>query len=357
VVNTKHKFSHRSLLKAERDARHAASVASLTYINSDCEGITRVSKGKKFVYFNGRKQVRDKFQLERIRKLAIPPSWKDVWISKSPNGHIQATGTDLRGRKQYRYHAKWNALRNETKFHKLYEFGKTLPKLRKKIRRDMKSKDLSREKVLATAIDLMDKTYIRIGNNGYEKMNGSYGLTTLKDRHVKFQNGTLAFSFTGKKGIDHAIRLKDRKLAAIIKQCRDIPGKTLFQYYDSEGKQRPIDSGMVNSYIKEATSMEFSAKDFRTWAGSLQAVEYFRENPDLEEREDKKKVVKEMIESVSDKLGNTATVCKKYYIHPQLVALCEEGKMTADLLKDDKKSGSDFTQSENILMCILKKSI
>lgn len=358
MVNTKNKPSHRALLKAERDARHAASMAALTYINSDSKGITRKKRGKNFLYFLGRKQLRDRQQLERIRKLAIPPSWKDVWICKSPNGHIQATGTDLRGRKQYRYHAKWNALRNETKFHKLYEFGKTLPKLRKKIRSDMKSKDLSRDKVLATAINLMDKTYIRIGNNGYEKMNGSYGLTTLKDKHVKFLNGALSFSFTGKKGIDHSIKLKDRKLASIIKQCRDIPGKTLFQYYDDEGKQHPIDSGMVNNYIKEITSQEFSAKDFRTWAGSLQAVEYFRENPDLAGREDKKKATVEMITAVSEKLGNTATVCKKYYIHPQLISLCEEGKVTADLLKSKRKRGTEsFTQSEDILMCILKKCI
>jgi DNA topoisomerase-1 len=357
VVNTKNKPSHRALLRAERDARHAASMASLIYINSDSEGITREKRGRKFLYYEGTKQVRDKKQLERIRRLAIPPSWKNVWICKSFNGHIQATGTDLRGRKQYRYHANWNSLRNETKFHKLYEFGKTLPKLRKKIRSDMKSKDLSREKVLATAINLMDKTYIRIGNNGYEKMNGSYGLTTLKDKHVKFLNGSVFFTFTGKKGIDHSIRLKDRKLANIIKQCRDIPGKDLFQYYDAEGRQHPIDSGMVNAYIKEATSQEFSAKDFRTWAGSLQAVEYFRENPDLAQRNDKKKATVEMISAVSEKLGNTATVCKKYYIHPQLISLCEEGKITADLLKARKKGTESFTQSEDILMCILKKCI
>jgi len=358
VVKTKNKPTHRALLKAERDARHAASMAALTYINSDSEGITREKRGKSFLYYVGRKQVRDKQQLERIRKLVIPPSWKNVWICKSPNGHIQATGTDLRDRKQYRYHNKWNALRNETKFHKLYEFGKTLPKLRKKIRSDMKSKELSRNKVLATAINLMDKTYIRIGNYGYEKMNGSYGLTTLKDKHVKFLNGSVSFSFTGKKGIDHSIKLKDRKLASIIKQCRDIPGKTLFQYYDDEGTQHPIDSGMVNSYIKEATSQEFSAKDFRTWAGSLQAVEYFRENPDLSEREDKKKATVEMINAVSEKLGNTAAVCKKYYIHPQLISLCEEGKITPDLLKSKRKRETEsFAQSEDILMCILKKCI
>jgi DNA topoisomerase I len=356
MINTKKKLSHRALLKAERDARHAASVASLTYVNGNGEGITRVPRGKKFIYKSGGKQVRDKEQLERIRKLAIPPSWKNVWICKSANGHIQATGTDLRGRKQYRYHAKWNQLRNETKFHKLYEFGKTLPKLRKKIRSDMKSKELSREKVLATAIDIMDKTYIRIGSNGYEKMNGSYGLTTLKDKHVMIKGGKIAFSFTGKKGVDHSIELKDSKLARIVKQCRDIPGKTLFQYYDADGSQKAIDSGMVNNYIKDATSLEFSAKDFRTWAGSLQAVECLRSDPNLAEREDSRKLVSDMLDCVSEKLGNTKNVCKKYYIHPLLISLCEEKKINPELLKVTTKN-STFTEGENILMGILKKSI
>ncbi|MEO5563192.1 MAG: DNA topoisomerase IB [Chitinophagaceae bacterium] len=350
------KLSHKGFLQADRDSREAASAAALSYVNGSREGVIRVSKGKKFVYMDGKKQVRDKDQLERIRKLAIPPSWKDVWICKSANGHIQATGTDLRGRKQYRYHSKWNALRNETKFHKLYEFGKTLPKLRKKIRKDMSNKELSREKVLATAINLMDKTYIRIGSNEYEKMNGSYGLTTLKDKHVVIKNEKIAFSFTGKKGIDHSIELKDKKLARIIKECRDVPGKTLFQYYDEEGNQKAIDSGMVNSYIKDSTGMEFSAKDFRTWAGSLQAIEYCRAKPNFPEQ-DSKKAVADMLETVSEKLGNTKNVCKKYYVHPQLIALCEEKKMTPALLKSGKKEENTFSTGENILMCILKKYI
>jgi DNA topoisomerase-1 len=273
-------------------------------------------------------------------------------------GHIQATGLDLKNRKQYRYHHKWNELRNETKFHRLYEFGKTLPGLRKKIKKDIAIKDLSREKVLATAINLMDKTYIRVGNNGYEKMNGSYGLTTLKDKHVDIRQDKIVFSFTGKKGIDHTIKLKDRKLASIVKQCRDIPGKTLFQYYDEQGEQKAIDSGMVNNYIRGATGVEFSAKDFRTWAGSVQAIEYFCDQDNLPKGFNGKKVAVEMLDSVSEKLGNTRSVCKKYYVHPLLISLCEENKLTPGLLKNGNKKGNNsFTKCENILMNLLKKNI
>jgi DNA topoisomerase I len=357
MIRKKRISSHAAFLKADGDPYEAASAANLIYVTDSNPGISRAGKGKKYTYLSGGKMIKDKQHLERIRKLAIPPSWKDVWICKSPNGHIQATGLDLKNRKQYRYHFKWNALRNETKFHRLYEFGKTLPQLRKKIKKDITQSCLTREKVLATAINLMDKTYIRVGNNGYEKMNGSYGLTTLKDRHVNITKDKIVFSFTGKKGIDHTILLKDRKLAGIVKQCREIPGKTLFQYYDQEGKQKAIDSGMVNSYIRESTGLEFSAKDFRTWAGSVQAVEYFRSDEKLLEQDGRKNVIA-MLDSVSLKLGNTRTVCKKYYVHPQLIALCEENKLNPDMLKTVKKNGKDtFTTGEHILMCILKKSV
>lgn len=351
-------LSHAGFLKADRDSRKAASVAALTYISGQEPGITRVSRGKQFIYYYGKKQVTDERTLERIRKLVIPPSWKDVWICRSPNGHIQATGLDLKNRKQYRYHEKWNSLRNETKFHRLYEFGKTLPKLRKKVKRDIGVKDLNKEKVLATVIDLMDKTYIRIGSNGYEKANGSYGLTTLKDRHVNISSGQIIFSFTGKKGVDHTIPLKSKRLARIVKQCRDIPGKTLFQYYDAEGNRRSIDSGMVNSYIKEATGIEFSAKDFRTWAGSLQAIEYFRSIENDTERADGHKIVVSMLDAVSEKLGNTRSVCKKYYIHPQVLSLCEENKLSSEMLESNgKRENGTLTRGEQLLMCVLKKSI
>ena len=351
------KLTHKALLKADQDVQEAASVANLTYVSNNNSGITRTKKGNNYIYYTGNKQLKDKQQLERIRKLAIPPSWTDVWICKSPNGHIQATGLDLKGRKQYRYHSKWNELKNATKFHRLYEFGKTLPGLRKRVKKDIAKKELSRKKVLATAIDLMDKTYIRVGNNGYEKMNGSYGLTTLKDRHVNISKDKIIFSFTGKKGIDHTIRLKDKRLASIVKQCRDIPGKTLFQYYSPDGEQKAIDSGMVNDYIKQATGIEFSAKDFRTWAGSVQAVEYLRSEKNLEELEGKK-IVSAMLDEVSEKLGNTRNVCKKYYVHPELISLCEENAINTDMLKANKKEGTDsFSAGENILMCLLKKTI
>lgn len=349
------KLSHAAFLKADRDARKAAAAAALVYINDQDAGITRVKRRNKFVYVYKNKQVINESQLQRIRKLAIPPSWTHVWICPSASGHIQATGFDLKNRKQYRYHEKWNALRNETKFHRLYEFGKALPRLRRRIKKDIKAKELNREKVLATVIDLMEKTYIRIGNNDYEKKNGSYGITTLRDKHVDINGGKLVFSFTGKKGVDHTIPLKDKRLANIVKQCRDIPGKTLFQYYNEEGDRRPIDSGMVNGYIREATGAEFSAKDFRTWAGSLQALEYLctAENNTTENAH---KLVVEMLDTVSRKLGNTRTVCRKYYIHPQVVQLCEEGKL-AELDTTGIKKGGALSGSEQLLMCLLKKSI
>lgn len=353
------KLSHAALLKAAGDSRKAASVAELIYVCDQGNGIIRKGSPGKFSYYIGNKKVMDKSILERIKKLAIPPAWKNVWICRSPNGHIQATGTDLRGRKQYRYHARWNSLRNETKFHRLYEFGKALPRLRRKLKKDIAVKDLSREKVLATVINLMDKTYIRVGNNEYEKTNGSYGLTTLKDKHVKLSKDRIIFSFTGKKGIDHTIPLKDKKLASIVKQCRDIPGKPLFQYYDNDGKIKPIDSGMVNTYIKEATEDDFTAKDFRVWAGSLHALEYFRVNSDLiAEANDAKKTVLAMLDDVSKKLGNTRNVCKKYYVHPALINLCEENKLTPDLFHlNGLAKNKALSPGEHLLMRILKKTI
>jgi DNA topoisomerase-1 len=353
------KLSHAAFLKAAGDSRKAASAADLTYVCDQDSGITRKGSPGRFSYHIGNKKVTDKPVLERIKKLVIPPAWKNVWICRSPNGHIQATGTDIRGRKQYRYHPKWNSLRNETKFHRLYEFGKTLPILRKKVKKDIATKELNRDKVLATVINLMDKTYIRVGNNEYEKANGSYGLTTLKDKHVKLSKDKIVFSFTGKKGIDHTIPLKDKKLASIVKQCRDIPGKPLFQYYDSDGENKPIDSGMVNNYIKEATEDEFTAKDFRVWAGSLQALEYFRSNSKLlEQAKDAKKTVVAMLDDVSKKLGNTRNVCRKYYVHPALITLCEENKLTPELFHlNGLAKNKTLSPGEYLLMRILRKSI
>jgi DNA topoisomerase-1 len=308
------------------------------------------------VYNN--KTVKDKAEIQRIQKLVIPPAWTNVWICPLPNGHIQATGMDVRGRKQYRYHPQWSAVRNETKFHRLLEFGKALPKLRLRLEEDMTREELCEEKVIATVISLMERTYIRIGSNGYEKMYGSYGLTTLKDSHVSIKGNEMRFSFKGKKGVFHEISLKNKKLAKAVQACRDIPGKELFQYFDKDGNRKSIDSGMVNNYIKTATGMEFTTKDFRTWAGSLNILWAFKSIGEALNNTECKKNIVEALNQVSLKLGNTRTVCKKYYVHPGLLSLYEENNLQKYLEGLDEIEHPDdvsgLTTSEKVLMKILK---
>src|SRR5688572_9183188 len=323
-------LSHNELLEANRDSGKAAEAANLIYVTGKGSGLTRKKNGKAFIYLSGGKILKDKNQLERIKKLAIPPSWTEVWICPSANGHIQATGYDLRKRKQYRYHPKWSSFRHETKFHHLLEFGKRLPRLRRRISKDINSRKLTREKVLAAAIDLMEKTYIRIGNETYEKENGSYGLTTLKDRHVSVKHDKLSVTFTGKKGIEHNIGITNKKLARIVKECRDIPGKTLFQYFDGENNRKAIDSAMLNSYIKEAAGPEYTAKDIRTWAGSVQAIRYLLTG-NSESQDNGTKTASAMLDWVSEKLGNSRNICKKYYVHPSLIAFCEGKQPLPDI--------------------------
>ena len=344
-------LSHDKLLAANKDAGKAAKAANLVYVTGQGAGFTRQKKGKSFIYRTGDKKLKDKDHLDRIKKLAIPPSWTNVWICPSPEGHIQATGYDLRKRKQYRYHPRWSSFRHETKFHHLYEFGKRLPILRRKISKDIKSKNLTQQKVLAAAIDLMEKTYIRIGNETYEKQNGSYGLTTLKDRHVSVTHDKLLVTFTGKKGVEHNIGITNKRLARIVKECRDIPGKTLFQYIDEKNERQAIDSAMLNTYLKEAAGPDFTAKDIRTWAGSVQAIQYLL-NENATQENNGSKTSSAMLDWVSEKLGNSRSICKKYYVHPSLLAFCE-GK---ESLPELKNSNSKFNRCEQILMCILKNS-
>ena len=349
-------LSHKQHTALAKNHRETAKAAHLQYVTDSIEGIRRTKKGSAYSYSYKGTVVRDKDQLERIRKLAIPPSWSDVWISHSPTGHIQATGIDLNGRKQYRYHAGWNALRNETKFHRLLEFGKSLPQLRKQINRDLADTQLSEKKVLATVVELMEQTFIRIGNSGYEKLYGSYGLTTLKDKHVNITQEKISFTFKGKKGVEHSISVKDKRLARIVKKCRDIPGKELFQYYTADGSRRNIDSGMVNNYIKAATEHDFSAKDFRTWAGSVKALESLRvldlpENPTTA-----KKNIVAVLDAVSAKLGNTRTVCKKYYVHPVLLELYESGKLQDCLGSAASHKHNGLEPVEQALMCVLTET-
>lgn len=354
-------LSHKEFLTIHKDYIKAARVADLRYVTDSTPGITRVKKGKGFTYRYDSKPLKDKQQLERIQKLAIPPAWTNVWICPNENGHIQATGIDARNRKQYRYHQQWHTLRNETKFHRLYEFGKLLPSLRLQLEDDMNRKELCEEKVIATVISLMERTYIRIGNSDYEKIYGSYGLTTLKDKHVKINGSKLEFSFKGKKGIDHKITLQNKRLAKAVKACREIPGRELFQFFDEEGNKHTIDSGMVNDYIKEATGSDFTAKDFRTWAGTLNILRAFKSLGEALTEQDCKKNVVVALDEVSKKLGNTRTVCKKYYVHPGIIRLYEERNLETYLKELEKIEKPDeltgLASEEKVLMKILKELV
>ncbi len=304
------------------------------------------------------KVIRDPKQLERIRRLVIPPAWQQVWICPLENGHLQATGTDIKKRKQYKYHPLWNTLRNQTKFYRLHSFGKAMPEIRRQLAKHLQLPGLPQEKVLAAVVSLMEITSIRVGNNFYEKLYGSFGLTTLKDKHVTVEGSALRFFFKGKKGVTHDISFKSKRLAEIVRKCRDIPGKDLFQYYDRAGQRHCIDSGMVNNYIRTISGADFSAKDFRTWSGSVQALLAFREIGYGETMTSTKKNIVAVLDSVSKHLGNTRNVCKKYYIHPVLFGIYKTGRLH-EVYLDDKRATPDtengLTREEQLLLDILKK--
>lgn len=354
-------LSHKEFIQLTKDYSHAAEVAQLVYVSDKEAGINRIKKGNNFSYIHNNTTLKDKEKLERIKKLVLPPAWENVWICYHDNGHLQATGYDTKNRKQYRYHVLWHALRNETKFHHLYEFGKALPRLREKVEADMQLKELSEKKVLATVISLMERTYIRVGNAEYEKMNGSFGLTTLKDKHVKIEGDKISFAFKGKRGISHNINLKNKRLAKAVKDCRDIPGKELFQYYTANGERRAIDSSMLNNYIKEAAGERFSAKDFRTWAGSLHMLRSLKVLEKAENASKRKSNIVAALNEVSIKLGNTRTVCKKYYVHPGIINLYEKDEIEKYLKEldgiEEPDTPNELTKDEKVLMKILKELV
>jgi DNA topoisomerase-1 len=351
-------LTHAKFLSLHRDHERAAAAAELIYLKDDVPGIIRRPAGRKFSYFLKGRPVRNRGALERIRKLAIPPAWKSVWICPVPSGHIQATGIDARGRKQYRYHSQWHQVRHETKFHRLYEFGKALPRMRRQLEKDLLLRGLPGRKVLAAVILLMERTYIRIGNEGYERMNGSYGLTTLKDRHLRLAGSEMNFSFRGKKGVFHKISLQNQRLARIVKECRDIPGEELFQYYLPDGTRRDVDSGQVNAYLKKVSGGDFSAKDFRLWAGSLNILRSFNSIGMAATRTACRQNILLALDQVSSKLGNTRTVCRKYYVHPGLIRLYEENNLAEHLRQlnatEKLSSRSQYTTDEKVLMKILR---
>ena len=335
-----------------------AEAANLVYVHDTTPGIVRKKAAKSFSYLLDEKKLEDEAHLHRIKSLVIPPAWENVWICALENGHLQATGVDVKMRKQYRYHPAWNALRNHTKFYRLLEFGNALPTIRLQLEKDIATPGLTQQKVLATVVSLMERTNIRVGNNIYEKLYGSFGLTTLKDNHVKTGGGSVNFSFVGKKGIKHNITLKNKKLAAIVQKCKDIPGKELFQYYSEDGVRHSIDSGMVNDYIKAISGKDFSAKDFRTWSGTINAFLAFKEIGFGDTDTLTKKNVAQALDKVAEHLGNTRTVCKKYYVHPLIISLYENKsldkyfKQLDSIEKNDGKS--DLTQEEKLIMKILQ---
>ncbi|MES2431867.1 MAG: DNA topoisomerase IB [Bacteroidota bacterium] len=334
-----------------------AAAVNLVYVHDYDPGITRKRKGKLFEYYFRDKKIVDDKTLQRIKSLVLPPAWENVWICSVENGHLQATGVDVKKRKQYKYHASWNSLRNHTKYYRLLEFGKALHEVRKQLQKDLSLPGLPVEKVLALIVSLMEKTSIRVGNNFYEKLYGSFGLTTLKDKHVSFKGDEVQFLFKGKKGVEHNITLKSKKLAMLVKKCQDIPGKELFQFYDENKVKKTIDSGMVNEYIKKISNTDFSAKDFRTWSGTVQAFLCFKEMNITDGEMDSKKKIVAVLDTVAKHLGNTRTVCKKYYVHPVILNLHESGQLEKYLkLGDELKTNSDSSLSneEEILLKILE---
>ena len=297
-----------------------AGKAGLRYTSDAKSGIQRRSRGKAFVYFgtDGRR-VKDKETLARIKRLAIPPAWTDVWISPHANGHIQATGRDARGRKQYRYHADWRQQRDENKFDHMVAFARALPRIRRRARRDLARRGMPREKVLATVVRLLEATLIRVGNDEYARHNNSYGLTTMRNRHARVTGTHVHFTFRGKSAKRHEISVRDPLLARLVRHCRDMPGQELFGYEDETGQPRDVGSQDVNSYLREISGQDFTAKDFRTWAGTVLAAIALREFKAVTGQTQAKKNVVTAIEAVAKTLGNTPAVCRKCYIHPRVL--------------------------------------
>ncbi|MBA2450160.1 MAG: DNA topoisomerase IB [Chloroflexi bacterium] len=344
------------------DPVESAKAAGLRYVSDTGPGIRRKRAGKSFSYLGlDGKPIRDPETLVRIKALAIPPAYTDVWISPSPRGHIQATGRDARGRKQYRYHPRWREVRDETKYERLIAFGQALPKIREQTDRDLALAGLPRRKVVAAVVQLLEATLIRVGNEEYARENRSYGLTTMRNRHVDVAGATVRFKFRGKSGKEHTIGVKDRRLANVVKRCEELPGQTLFQYRDEDGELQTVDSDDVNEYLREITDQEFTAKDFRTWAGTVLAALALQEFESFDSETQAKKNVVQAIESVAERLGNTPTVCRQCYVHPAVIDTYLEGSMLQTLKERTEQemadSLKDLRAEEAAVMAILQQRL
>ncbi len=326
-----------------------AQAAHLRYVNNDEPGITRKRAGRGFTYIDPQgERIRDKDTLERIKAIVIPPAWTNVWICAAANGHIQATGRDDKGRKQYRYHERWRDARDQTKFDRMIAFGEALPTIRECVQADLRKHGLPREKILAAVVQLLGTTFIRVGNEEYARTNDSFGLTTLHDEHVGISGATIHFEFRGKSGKDHAIDLRDRRLATIVKRSQDIPGQHLFQYKDENGDYHAVTSSDVNDYIREISGKDFTAKDFRTWGGTTLALLELADFDPCEDEKQTQKNVRAMIKAVSKQLGNTAAVCRKYYVHPAVIDCYLSGDLP-NFLSDKSEH-----PAEEAVMALLK---
>jgi DNA topoisomerase-1 len=343
-------------LVSQQDPSQSAADAGLRYVSDTTPGIRRQKAGKAFRYIDpSGKTIKDPGQLERIRKLAIPPAYSDVWICPDPRGHIQATGRDARGRKQYRYHPRWREVRDETKFTRLLAFAEVLPRMRERVEKDLDQPGLPRTKVLATVVRLLEWTCIRVGNEEYARSNRSFGLTTLKDQHVEVNGSRIRFEFRGKSGKVHACDISDRRLARIVAHCQSIPGQELFQYLEEDGSRQTISSEDVNSYIRDIAGADFSAKDFRTWTGTMLAAGALRDLGPARTAKEAKTMFLKAIDRVSDQLNNTRAVCRKYYVHPALFESYSAGTLLSRYARELKRArAKGLEKEEAAVLAILR---
>lgn len=339
----------------------AAKSAGLHYTSDTRPGIRRKRAGKGFTYTDADGQaVRDKTSLQRIRRLAIPPAWTAVWISPDPLGHIQATGRDAKGRKQYRYHERWREVRDENKYGRMLDFAKALPRIRARTNEDLAKQGLPREKVLAAVVRLLEKTLIRVGNEEYARENNSFGLTTMRNRHVQVSGSRIGFRFRGKSGIEHEVKIVDRRLARVIDRCGDLPGQELFQYVSEDGEPRAIDSEDVNAYLQEISGEEFTAKDFRTWAGTVLAARALQEIASFDDEAQAKRNVVQAIETVAKRLGNTRAICRKCYVHPAIIDAYLDGtmvKVVQERVDKELKDLDDLSGEEAAVLTLLRQRL
>jgi DNA topoisomerase-1 len=349
-----------ALRRLPQDPRKSAQIIGLSYVDCSKPGFQRKREGKDFAYFDcAGHLIRDPETLGRIRSLVLPPAWENVWICPRPDGHLQATGIDARGRKQYRYHPNYRQIRNHTKFHRMLDFAKALPGIRAAVERDLKLPGLPRQKVIATIVKLLETTFIRVGNEEYANENASFGLTTLRDRHVKMEGGTLRLQFRGKSAQMHDVPVEDKRLARIIRECRDLPGYELFQYVDEYGETHSVDSSDVNAYLHEVSGHDFTAKDFRTWAGTILTALALGECEQCSSEAAGKRTVANAIKQVAARLGNRPATCRKYYVHPIIIESWLDGSLPPAMKHDAAKVDPDtglYPEEACVMALIGKKA-